>query len=363
MIHVRQFAPGRAPRLALAALVAAALAAIPVAMAGPGAAQHARASAYDHHEARTQIVWSRYTADGGAVQLVASGLGGSVRELTATQPGISDVLPRISPDGRQVVFQRESSDGSIRLGVVGIDGDHERILDLGCADPCIDDQSPTWAPDGRHLLFTRVLGPYIPETDSFASVVLMSADLSGHRITRVSPPGIDGVYEDYGATFAPDGTMYFLRVRDSDALHAAFRRSPGGHVQRLTPWSLDVDEVSVSPARRGPTNARVVFETGTSGGRSAAVATVDGRCRSAASCVASLRYLTSPGPSAVANYHPAWSPDGRSIAYVRDETRSDGSRLGDIWTMSWDGSHKRRFSVSPLFDKDPSWGPAPAHRH
>jgi TolB protein len=45
---------------------------------------------------------------------------------------------------------------------------------------------------------------------------------------------------------------------------------------------------------------------------------------------------------------PAWSPDGRSIAFTRS---------GDIWLMNADGSGKRRLTSGAARDRAPSWSP------
>lgn len=368
MIHVHRPLPGRAPKLALAALIASVVGAATVLTPIASAAGRAPAASYHHVGQRTQLAWSRWNTEGTAIGIVLyRPESGSVRKLTDPEDDLFDLDPQISPDGRWVLFQRETADGAVDQGLVRVDGTGERILDLGCTDPCVDDVAATWAPDGRHLIFSRVTGPLNPANNSFASVVLVTSDLHGRHVTRISQPGIDGVYEDYGASFSGSGTMYFLRIRnpespDGPVNKAVFRMTRDGRVQRLTPWSLNADYVSVSPARRGPTRERVVFETGATDDRGEAVATVDGRCRSYAACVASIRYLTSPTARPVENDNPAWSPAGDRIAYVRIQDLGDQGALADIWQMSWDGTHKQPISEDPAFELRPTWGRAPA-RH
>jgi TolB protein len=62
------------------------------------------------------------------------------------------------------------------------------------------------------------------------------------------------------------------------------------------------------------------------------------------------RNLTnSPG---VADWSPAWSPDGRSIAFF--SMRAGGR---DIWVMRSDGSQKRRLTRDGSLNEYPTWSP------
>jgi TolB protein len=62
------------------------------------------------------------------------------------------------------------------------------------------------------------------------------------------------------------------------------------------------------------------------------------------------RNLTrSPG---VADWSPAWSPDGRSIAFF--STRGGGR---DLWVMRRDGTGKRRLTRDGSLNEYPSWSP------
>ncbi|MBT5709613.1 hypothetical protein HOI71_01120, partial [Candidatus Poribacteria bacterium] len=64
---------------------------------------------------------------------------------------------------------------------------------------------------------------------------------------------------------------------------------------------------------------------------------------------ANIRRLTS-GPGS--NAHPAWSPDGATIAFV--STR-DGR--GQIYVMDADGGDHRRLTTHPGTDAAPAWSP------
>jgi dipeptidyl aminopeptidase/acylaminoacyl peptidase len=319
----------------------------------------------------TRLVWSRFVDAGfsAARIVIAPPSGAPVRELTHSADGVFDIDPRLSPDGRTVAFERDFPDGTSRIALIGSDGRGERVLDLGCTDPCAAELTPTWTPDGRAILFTRVIGPFDRPNESAASAVLWRADLDRggvRRVERFLAPGIDGAYEDYRATWAPAGYVVFVRIRDLDNASAVFRSDPDGlGLRRLTSWALGADLPAVSPARSGPTKDLVVFEMYGHGGppddtTSQAVTTVPATCRSEADCAARTVVLTGRHVRPEQNFNPDWSPDGRSIAFVKFTSSPTTSPTADIWTMRWDGAQPRPVSESPLFEYRPSWGVRPA---
>ncbi|GAA1721576.1 hypothetical protein GCM10009809_16530 [Isoptericola hypogeus] len=378
---------GRSWRAATVALAgAAALAVVGIVPASGGVAGAVAPSAVtrlsDDHDGRegrpldalrrlgrgsgTQLAWTRFVdAERTAARIVVGDPGGQhVREVTTSSDGVWDIGPRLSPDGRWIAFERDT-ETAIGIVLVRTDGTDERALDLGCTWPCAAEITPMWDYDGSHLYFSRVVGPF-DQYGNAASAALHRVDLRSQEVERVSPPGIDGVYEDSMASVAPDGTLVFLRVgnplapgaRPSVAVHRMDR--DGTDVRQLTPWSLGGDHPKVSPARSGPSRGLVVFDTyGTGGapeGTVPAVATVPLDCRPLADCERRIRYLTSPTSAPVAHSFPDWSPDGRRVVAVR----ADGSTgSGDLWTMRWDGRDVRRLTASPLLEIRPDWGIVP----
>lgn len=314
----------------------------------------------------TQLAWSRFVdLDFSTARIVVRRPGdGPATAITSPGPGEVDLDPAVSPDGRWVTFERDFPDGRAEVGLVRSNGTGERLLTSLCVDPCEVALAPTWAPDGRHLVFTRVVGPFDQPNGSARSAVLMTTDLHGRSVKRLSQPGIDGAFEDYHASFAPDGYVVFVRIDNVRGRSAVFRMSAKAHqVRRLTPWRLDADIPQVSSARTGPGEDLVVFETfghGPPEGVSQAIATVPATCRPVARCAQRIRLLTSPHVQPVQNFNPSWSPNGRRIAYVRFRSVVDGPPHGDIWTMGSRGQGKRRVSTSRLFEFRPSWGVAPS---
>jgi len=317
-------------------------------------------------EPDTLVAWSRFVdLEFSSAQIVARDGQGPAAPLTHPQPGEVDIDPAVSPDGSWVAFERDFSDGSADIGLVRSDGTDEHLLPSLCEDPCAAALAPRWTPDGSHLVYTEVDGPFDGPGGSAASAVLMRTDLEGQQVERFSQDGIDGVFEDYYASFAPGGYTVFVRARNTDGHLAVFRMGPNGnHVRQLTPWRLDADLPMVSPAEDAGSQDLVVFETyghGAPEGTSQAIATVPTTCRSVTRCAARTDLLTRPHVQPVQHFNPTWSPSGQLIAYVRFKGSEDGPPVGDIWTMGWRGDDKQRFSGSPLFEFRPSWGPAPSN--
>jgi Tol biopolymer transport system component len=319
------------------------------------ASSTARGTHHRHHHVQF-MVWSRFDDfETRTARLVLAKSGHPIIALTHPPAGVQDIDPRISPDGRHILFERDSDRSE--AWIVGVDGRGERKINLGCVDPCAGTNTPSWTPDGQHLLYDRVSGPFNENGDA-ASANLWKSDLRGRHNHRFSEPGLNPTTEETDPTFAPAGYLIVFHGR-RDGHTAIFReRSNGTHPRQLTPWSLNADLPAVSPARSGPSRDLVVFETYGSGaphGATQQVATVPTTCRSVATCKHKIRYLTRSSQPA-ADFNPSWSPTGRRIVYVHYVDRPSGPSVGDIWTMRWNGTQKHPFSQDERFEFRPAWG-------
>jgi len=132
----------------------------------------------------------------------------------------------------------------------------------------------------------------------------------------------------------------FVSTRDGD--YSIFvMNSSGGSERRLTKadegianedalffqidpaWSPDATQIAFSSARTGVPHIYVMSADGTG-----------------------TKQLTSGKGH---DTHPTWSPDGASIAFVRDE---------DLYVMAVDGSGVHRISDINAQESDPAWSPA-----
>jgi hypothetical protein len=313
----------------------------------PGSGRHVEVTA-----------WSRFdNFEDGTARIVMRRAHGGVVVLTHPPKGSQDIDPEISPDGKHVLFERDTAPGGA-AGIVGTDGRGERLLPLPCSDPCASINDPAWTPDGRHVVYERVIGPFTGPNGNAVSAFLYRSGLDGRHFERFTDPAFDIRYEETHPSFFPDGSLVVVRVDPAGAETAIFRlRADGSHPHQLTPWSARGDLPNASPARFGPTKALVAFETaGVEGSVASRVATVPAACGSLADCTRRIHYLTSADSLPDEHFNPAWSAGGRRIVSVHYSYTDPGPAVGDIESMRFDGTDRRTVSSDPRFEFRPTAG-------
>jgi len=234
--------------------------------------------------------------------------------------GVSD--PRVSPDGRTVAYvvttvDRDESRYLSAVWLVPTDGTHPaRRFTHGTKR----DSTPRWSPDGSKLAFVS------NRADEKAGQLYVIPIEGGEAIKLTdSRESIEGV------AWSPDGTRiaFTARVRDDAYDEEEDRkREP----RRISTLKYKLDSVGWTFDR--PQHVFVVRADGSAG----------------------PKQITS------GNYHhagPAWSPDGKQIAFASARHSDWDIDLGanDIYVVGSNGGRPRRLTSTDGSHGVPSWSP------
>jgi len=195
---------------------------------------------------------------------------------------------------------------------------------------------PVWSPSGERIAFS--VDPNPPGLEQ-AAIYVTRRDGSGRR--RLT----GGRTVNTSPAWSPDES----KIAFGKGMHGGIRwlgvfvmRADGTHQHRLT-GNRDDD----SPAW-SPTGRRLVL----SRGGSLFIVNANG---------SGARRLTTPPPpspsgSEFSDGQPDWSPDGRWIAFVREEQLERGGVIDNLYVIRRDGSGERQLTTGGD-DLSPSWSP------
>jgi eukaryotic-like serine/threonine-protein kinase len=254
---------------------------------------------------------------------------GEKRLLTNPQPpALGDSNPVVAPDGRSIVFQRQSTGAAAELFWLPLkenlttSGEPKRLTTAA-----LNAIHPTWTPDGKDVLFS-------------ARGSLWRLALSGQASpTRLPFVGEDGLWPVvsrpqpgrparlvYGRSFV-DTNIW--RV-DTSALGAVSSSPPA--------VSIASTRGDMS-AQFSPDGRRVAFVSDRGGTSEIWLADRDG---------SNAIQLTSMDAPSIDS--PRWSPDGQTIAF---DSNPEGQR--DIYLVAAAGGKPRRFTTHPAIDILPNF--------
>jgi len=271
--------------------------------------------------------------DGDSEIWVMNQDGSGPMRLTNNQA--SDGDPAFSPDGQKIAFTSNRSGNFEIYTMNAANGSNQTNISN---NPAFD-AGPAWSPDGEKIAFhtNRDGGNY--------EIYTMEADDGGglRRITNTQQAD-DDIQPAWSWT--PDGEKI------------TFTEERGGEYEIwvVNPDGTDRINLTKSPAFDGdpnwsPDGERIAFmsrrenEDGTDN-RSIFVMDYDG---------GNQRRLTNMGGGATSDEDPAFSPDGKKIAF--ESIRSDNSEIYEMNAAN--GASQTNRTNNPARDGNPDWGPVP----
>ena len=262
----------------------------------------------------------------------------------------NDVTPAWSPDGTQLAFASDRDTGGnnvdLYLMQVNPDGSPGTVTRLTTSTDGADSLYPTWSPDGKRIAYMHgQIDISSLQTLKASTSQLYVADVTTNAIT---PLTTDNTTKFVTPAWSPDGTQLAYASTDPGS---------GKFVLDISP--IDANNTLYPPIHQFvDTNSNIVMPAWSPDGKSLAYASdLDGPLFDI--------WVAPVGPgtpnvltfgSFAINGKPVFSPDGTKIAWMRGAQNSTSFSSLDIWTMNTDGSNQTALAGnSTAEDSFPSW--------
>jgi acylaminoacyl-peptidase len=245
--------------------------------------------------------------------------------------------PRISPDGRQVVYVEDWNDRTTNaacsnLWLVSTRDKPARRL----TDGAWRDRSPRWSPDSTRIAWISGRG----------GIRVLALNSSQESAIEASPVNF---------AWSSDGTSIAFTSRVAAQIAAAW--APAAILPLLWPRPPTRTALFAIPAAGGPARPLTGPDFDAVGepawmpdGKSILIASADGEIYSIGLAGHTPRRLTLE-PS-VRNESPVPSPDGAKIAWMATDSRPHSYSIRKLYVMNADGSHVKL--LAGALDRDPT---------
>ncbi len=262
---------------------------------------------------------------------VMSALGGSERALTDLS-----VVPPISwsPDGRYIAVVRAPSganpDREAGIWIVPTQAGTPRALTSPVTLGDVGHRAPTFSPDGRHLAYVSCPEPLTCHVEVLELDATLAPVGQPRRLTRTGFNSIGTL------AWTRDGTTVVFDNLSAYAVSYLWRVAVDGNTpaERIEVAGLGANSPATTPARDRLAFVRGRFDTDIDvfeGGGTRTIIT-----------------------SAFTDFQPAFSPDGRRIAFC--SSRSANSV--EVWVSAADGSGAQQLTHGPgRWQCSPHWSP------
>lgn len=235
----------------------------------------------------------------------------AARKLTRAR----NTYPFRSPDGTKIAFESDRN-GNLDIYVMNADGTGvTRLTDHPAAD-----RKPAWSPDGKKIVFQS-------QRDGNEEIYAMNVDGTGQVNLTRNPADENHPY------WSADGSrIVFNSNRDAGETDEVYAmQTDGDQVQRITRNDLWDTYAALSPDGSKLVVRRMLPHGGARpDGTNSEIFVMDADGRNEVNLT---RHPSFDG-------YPAWSPDGKRIAFASDRTG-----FFQIWVMAADGTGLR--SLTP----------------